>query len=131
MISNEDTLLRLIENKNQKYNLHYQNETYALEDVTIVKSQMPLHRPTNRGGVYSVSDKEYKIKGTVHDISLVPAISKMMLGPNAEFLEIPITTNITHDGKPKSITLFTYLTNVMHNSAKIEFNMLIVRIALG
>ncbi|MBI5377695.1 MAG: hypothetical protein HZA82_03635 [Thaumarchaeota archaeon] len=88
---------------------------------------MPVNRPTTRGGVYSVSDKEYKIKGTIHDLSLIPFISKMMLGPNTEFQEIPVKTQVEIDGKNNTCTLFTYLINAMNNSSKIIFNLLIVR----
>ncbi|MGI0010171.1 MAG: hypothetical protein ACREAE_02080, partial [Nitrosopumilaceae archaeon] len=66
----------------REYRLYYQDKVYSLDDVTIAKSPMPVNKPTTRGGVYSVSDKEYEIKGTIHDLSLVPFISKMMLGPN-------------------------------------------------
>jgi hypothetical protein len=111
----------------REYYLHYQNKSYSLEDVTVIKSSMPVNKPTTRGGVYSVSDKEYKIKGTTHDMSLVPFISKMMLGPNTEFQEIPVKTQVQIDNKNTSCTLFTYLTNAMNNSSKIIFNLLIIR----
>lgn len=111
----------------REYYLHYQNKSYSLEDVTVIKSSMPVNKPTTRGGVYSVSDKEYKIKGTIHDMSLIPFISKMMLGPNTEFQEIPVKTQVQIDNKNISCTLFTYLTNAMNNSSKIIFNLLIIR----
>ena len=114
----------------REYHLYYQNKVYPLEDVTITKSSMPVNKPTTRGGVYSVSDKEYKIKGTIRDLSLMPFISKMMLGPNTEFQEIPIKTNLEIDGKNRSCTLFAYLTNAMNNSSKIVFNLIIIRIKI-
>ncbi|HSD05189.1 MAG TPA: hypothetical protein VLB45_05490 [Nitrosopumilaceae archaeon] len=127
MSLDENLLSQIMEKQNQEYFLHYKNKTYVLENVTIAKFPMPVNKPTTRGGVYSISDKEYKIKGTIHDTSLVPFISKMMLGPNAEFEEIQITTKILHEGKIKMLTLFAYLTNAMNNSSKIEFNLLLVR----
>jgi len=128
MSLNETILLQLMQDATKReYSLHYQNKVYSLEDVTVTKSPMPVNKPTIRGGVYSVSDKEYKIKGTIHDMSLVPFISKMMLGPNTEFQEIPVKTQIQIDDKNISCTLFTYLTNAMNNSSKIIFNLLIVR----
>lgn len=133
MTFDEPLLSKLIEDKdeNQDYLLHYKNKVYVLENVTIAKFPMPVNRPTTRGGVYSISDKEYKIKGTIRDTSLVPFLSKMMLGPNTEFEEIQVTTKMSHEGKGKTLTLFTYLTNAMHNSSKIEFNLLIVRTNLN
>lgn len=114
----------------REYHIYYQDKVYFLEDVTITKSPMPVNKPTTRGGVYSVSDKEYKIKGTIRDLSLIPFISNMMLGPNTEFREIPIKTNLEIDGKNRSCTLFAYLTNTMNNSSKIVFNLIIIRIKI-
>jgi hypothetical protein len=124
----ESVLSRLTQDiTKREYRLYYQDKVYSLEDVIVSKSQMPVSKPTSRGGVYSISDKEYKIKGTIHDLSLVPFVSKMMLGPSTEFQEIQIKTQVEIDGKNRSCTLFTYLTNAMNNSSKIIFNLLIVR----
>ena len=128
MSLDENILLRLAQDTTKhEYRLYYQDNVYSLDDVVITKSQMPVNKPTTRGGVYSISDKEYKIKGTIHDLSLVPFISKMMLGPSTKFQEIPIKTQVEIDGKNRSCTLFTYLTNTMNNSSKIIFNLLIIR----
>ena len=134
MTLDENVISKLIETqeiKKQEYTLHYQDKLYTLEDVVIAKSTMPVNRPTTRGGVYSVNDKEYKIKATSFDLSLIPLISKMMLVPNTEFQEIPIITNINYEGKLRSLTLFTYLTSAMNNSSKIELNLLVIRTSLG
>lgn len=128
MSLDEAILSQLTQNTTKReYRLYYQNKVYLLEDVTITKTPMPVNKPTTRGGVYSVSDKEYKIKGTIRDLSLIPFISKMMLGPNTEFQEIHVKTQVQIDNKNTSCTLFTYLTNAMNNSSKIIFNLLIIR----
>ncbi len=125
----DENLLSQLERDSTKYEyrIYYQDKVYYLEDVTIIKSPMPVNKPTSRGGVYSISDKEYKMNGTIRDLTLIPFISKMMLGPNTEFQEIPIKTHVEIDGKIRSCTLFTYLTNAMNNSSKIIFNLLIIR----
>ena len=125
----DESVLSQLEQDSTKreYQVYYQNKVFTLEDVTITKSTMPVNKPTSRGGIYSVTNKEYKIKGTIHDLSLLPFISKMMLGPNTEFQEIPIKTHLEIDGKDVSCTLFAYLTNAMNDSSKIVFNLLIVR----
>ncbi|MNC97770.1 hypothetical protein D3C83_155420 [compost metagenome] len=51
-----------------------------------------------------------------------------MLGPNTEFREIKITTQIIHDGKKLSLSLFTNLTNSVQSSSKIELNMILVKL---
>jgi hypothetical protein len=128
MEMDESVLSQLEQNSTKReYQIFYQDKVYLLDDVTITKSTMPVNRPTSRGGVYSVSDKEYKIKGTIRDLSLLPFISKMMLGPNTEFQEIPIKTSLEIERKNKSCTLFAYLTDAMNNSTKIVVNLLIIR----
>ena len=123
----ENVLSQLTQDSTKhEYRLYYLDRVYLLEDVTITKSSMPVNKPTTRGGVYSISNKEYKIKGTIHDLSLIPFISKMMLGPNAEFQEILIKTHMEIDGKNRTCSLFTYLTNAMNNSSKIIFSLLIM-----
>ncbi|MGH9998336.1 MAG: hypothetical protein ACRD90_00525 [Nitrosopumilaceae archaeon] len=128
----DENVLSKLEQDSTKheYHIYYQDKVYSLEDVTITKSPMPVNKPTTRDGVYSVSDKEYKIKGTIRDLSLIPFISNMMLGPNTEFQEIPIKTHLEIDGKNSSCTLYTYLTNAMNDSSKIVFNLLIIRIKI-
>ena len=124
----ESVLSQLEQNSTKReYQIYYEDKVYPLDDVTITKSTMPVNRPTSRGGVYSVSDKEYKIKGTIQDLSLLPFISKMMLGPNTEFQEILIKTSLEIERKNKSCTLFAYLTNAMNNSSKMVLNLLIIR----
>ena len=124
----ESVLSQLEQNSTKReYQIYYQDKLYPLDDVTITKSTMPVNRSTSRGGVYSVSDKEYKIKGTIWDLSFLPFISKMMLGPNTEFQEIPIKTSLEIERKNKSCTLYAYLTNAMNNSSKIVLNLLIIR----
>ena len=110
-----------------EYHIHYQDKMYSLEDVAITESIMPVNKPTNRGGIYSVNDKEYKIKGTIRDLSILSFIPKMMLGPSTEFQEIPIKTHLEIGGENRTCTLFAYLTNAMNNSSKIVLNLLIIR----
>ena len=125
----DENVLSLLQKDSAKheYNIYWQDKVYHLEDVTITKSTMPVNKPTFRGGIYSVNDKEYKIRGTILDLSLLPFIPKMMLGPSTEFQEIPIKTCLEMDGKNRTCTLFTYLTNAMNNFSKIVFNLLIIR----
>jgi hypothetical protein len=125
----DESVLSQLEQDSAKheYRIFYQNKEYTLEDVNVTKSTMPVNKPTSRGGAYSISDKEFKLKGTIRDLSLLPFISKMMLGPNTEFQEIPIRTTAEIDGKSRPCTLFSYLTNAMNNSSKIVLTLLIIR----
>jgi len=125
-------LLELLMSINQKqsldYTLHIDNRTYSLTDVSIVNSPTPVNAPTTRGGVYFSDTFAYKIKGMIHDLSIIPLLSKTMLGPNTEFHDIKITTQIIRDCNKLSLSLFTNLTNSVQSSSKIELNMILVKL---
>jgi len=111
-----------------KFRLHLGDRSYQLTSVMIVNSPTPVNSPTTRGGVYFSDTFAYKIRGTIDDLSVVPLLSKTMLGPNTEFGEIKITTDILKDDKKKLLTLFTNLTNSVQSSSKIELNMILVKL---
>ena len=104
------------------------NVEYPFKDVLIKKSPTPVNAPTTRGGVYFSDKFAYKVKGTIHDLSVIPFLSKNMLGPNTEFVEIKITTQIVIDGTPKTLHLFANLINTVQKPTQIELNMILVRI---
>ncbi len=127
-------LLELLMNINKKnplvYVIHLDGQEYPLSDVSVVNSPTPVNSPTTRGGVYFSDTFAYKIKGIINDLSVVPLLSKTMLGPNTEFGEIKITTDITSDDKKITLSIFTNLTNSVQSSSKIELNMILVRLEL-
>jgi hypothetical protein len=55
-------------------------------------------------------------------------LSKTMLGPNTEFGEIKITTQITIDDKKITLSIFTNLINSVQSSSKIELNMILIKL---
>ena len=116
------------ENASLKYVLHLGNQQYDLEDVSVVNAPTPVNSPTTRGGVYFSDKFAYKVKGTIRDLSVVPLLTKTMLGPNTDFGEIKIFTNFEMDGKKKEVLLSTNLTNSMQTSSHIELNMILVSI---
>lgn len=125
----DDKLLSSITQNNAdcNYTLHLDNKSYQLRDVSITKSQTPLTKPNMRGGVYFSDTFHYRIKATVDD-TIVPFLSKAMLGPNTEFKNLKITSNLKKDEGTKNISIFTNLTNTMQSSSKVELNMVIVEI---
>ena len=125
-------LLELLMSINEKQSLDYvlslDDKTYHLADVSIMNSPTPVNAPMTRGGVYFSDTFAYKIKGVITDLSIIPLLSKTMLGPNTEFHEIKITTQIIRDGNKLSLSLFTNLTNSVQSSSKIELNMILVKL---
>lgn len=104
------------------------DKKFTLENVSIVNSPTPVNSPTTRGGVYFSDKFAYKVKGTIKDLSVVPLLSKTMLGPNTDFGEIKITTQLELDGKMNALSLFTNLTNSVQSSDQIELHMILVNI---
>ena len=131
MSVNQELLNVLIDANNREslnYELYVHDSKYVLEDVLIVNSPTPVNSPTTRGGVYFSDKFAYKVKGIVKDLSIIPLLSKTMLGPNTDFSPIKITTAVDSNGKTMNFTLFTNLTNSMQNSSQIELNMILVNL---
>jgi hypothetical protein len=111
-----------------EYTLHLNDQEYALENVSIVNSPTPVNSPTTRGGVYFSDKFAYKLKGTVHDLSIIPLLTKTMLGPNTEFGEIKITTKIEFNNQKKDVSIHANLTNSIQGQSKIDLNMIIINL---
>ena len=134
MTLDEKTLVEIIEvQKSHKldYILHLEKVTYLLDSVSIAKSSTPVNRPTSRGGVYFSDTFAFKIKAVVDDLSIAELLSKSMLGPNPEFQELEITTNVPIKDSIKKVTFFVNLTNSMQSSSHIELNMTIISLKIG
>src|SRR2546430_8940404 len=121
----EKILSKLIEADDIKYSLYIDGKKYNLEQVDMAKSSIPVRKPTTRGGVYFSDTTAYKIKATTYDLSLIPLISKVMLGPNTDFKPLEIKTNLNIDGKRRKIILTTHLTNTMNSAIKLELHLIV------
>ncbi len=122
------TLMSQNENKSLNFTLTLNELSFPLIDVSITNSPIPVNEPTTRGGVYFSDTFAYKMKGIVEDLSIVPLLTKKMLGPNTEFGELKITTQIDCEGKPVTLELFTNLTNSVQTPNSIELSMIIVKL---
>lgn len=127
MSVNEKLLLQLMTKLDAKYNLYFNKEICSLTNVSIIKFPTLIRKPTTRGGVYFSDTIAYKIKAITDQVSLLPVLSKAMLGPNQEFQEIPIETHIEIDGKIKPLILITNLINIVQSSSKLELNLIITQ----
>ena len=68
------------------------------------------------------------MKCIVDDLSVVPLLTKKMLGPNTEFGELKITTTIQSDGKSIPVEISTNLTNSVQTPSSIELSLIIVKL---
>jgi len=121
----EKILSKLIEANDIKYSLFLDGKEYHLDQVSIARSSIPVRKPTTRGGVYFSDTTAYKIKASTNDLSLIPLISKVMLGPNTDFKPLEIKAALNIDGKDRKIILTTHLTNTMNSSTKLELHLIL------
>ena len=131
MSINQDLLenLMIYAKQNSPECLLYLNDaSFPLIDVSITNSPIPVNEPTTRGGVYFSDKFAYKMKGIIENLSVVPLLTKKMLGPNTEFAELKISTQIESDGNPINLEIFTNLTNSVQTPNSIELSMIIVKL---
>jgi hypothetical protein len=123
-----ETLMEFADKNPLKFTLFLNNQTYPITSTSITNSPIPVNEPTTRGGVYFSDKFAFKMKCVVDDLSIVPLLTKKMLGPNTEFGELKITTQIDSDDKPVNVEIFTNLTNSVQTPTSIELSMIIVKI---
>lgn len=123
-----DSLLKLQEKQRLEFSVYVENKSFFLHGASIEKSSTPVTSPTLRGGVYFSDTYVYKIKGIVNDSTIIPLLSKTMLGPNAKFSDILVKTSAKIDSNKTNISLHTNLTNSMQSSSKIELNLIITKV---
>jgi len=125
-------LLEILMNFNEKnspeYKLYLQDEIYSMNSVSILNSPIPVNEPTTRGGVYFSDKFAYKMNGTIKDLSVIPLLTKKMLGPNTEFDELKITTQIKSNETSLNLEIYTNLTNSVQTPNSIELSMIIVKL---
>ena len=122
-----NSLLQLQEKQRLEFSVHIENKSFILNEASIEKSSTPVTSPTMRGGVYFSDTYVYKIKGIVSDSTIIPILSKTMLGPSTEFSDILVKTSAIISSNKTDISLHTNLTNSMQSSSKIELNLIIIR----
>ena len=113
-----------------KFTILVNDRIFSLMDVSIANSSIPVNEPTTRGGVYFSEKFAYKMKGVINDLSVIPLLTKKMLGPNTEFGELKISSQIESNGKIMPIDIFTNLTNSVQTPNSIELSMIIVELKL-
>jgi hypothetical protein len=111
-----------------KYEIQINEILFPITDVLITHSPTPVNEPTTRGGVYFSDKFAYKMKGVIKDLSVIPLLTEKMLGPNTEFGELKITTQINHDGATLDLEILTNLTNSVQTPDSVELSMIILKL---
>ena len=125
-----ETLMKFTVEHSPKFILHLNDNSYNLIDVSIENSPIPVNEPTTRGGVYFSEKFAHKMKGSIEDLSIVPLLTKKMLGPNTEFGELKISSQIVFNNKPVSVDISANLTNSVQTPNSIELSMIIIELKL-
>ena len=123
-----ENLMVFNEKNTPEYHLNLDTISYSMKNVSITNSPIPVNEPTTRGGVYFSDTFAYKMRGVIDDLSVVPLLTKNMLGPNTEFGELKITVKIESKSKPINLEIFTNLTNSVQTPNSIELSMIIVKL---
>lgn len=116
------------EKNSPQYQLYLNGDIFPITCVSITNSPIPVNEPTTRGGVYFSEKFAYKMKGVIEGLSVVPLLTKKMLGPNTEFVELKISTQIESNGESMNLEIFTNLTNSIQTPDSIELSMIIVKL---
>jgi len=113
---NEKELQKIVEEHNANFKILIENNSFSIDEIKISQTDNPITEPTTRGGVYFAEMKEWKAEVTIFDTTISKHLSKAMLGPNKEFLDIILYATIKDRQK---ISLVTNLKNSMQNASKI------------
>jgi len=130
MIENEDVLIKLSETKNLLGTIHVEAKSYQVSKMSIVKSTIPVRKPTTRGGVYFTDTSAYKIKAVTSDIAISSEIPKLMLGPNTDFKPFFVKTELAVGDTRQPVTLTVHLTNAVNTKDHVELNLIVDKVDL-
>ena len=113
---NEKELQGIVEKFSSNFKILIENKSFVVDEIKIHQTDNPITEPTTRGGVYFAEMREWKVEATILDTSISKHLSKAMLGPNKDFLDITLHATIENGRK---ISLVTNLKNSMQNVSKI------------
>lgn len=122
-----DILFRLAESKAQEpYIVKIGEKTYPVDTAELRYSEVPVTKPTTRGGVYFSDKNVFKIKVKISGHDMSKTLSATMLGPNQDFKKILILTTVDVGSDKKELTIFGNLINYVQKSSGFELNLVVV-----
>ena len=113
---NEKELQEIVGKSNSNFKILIENKSFVVDEIKMLQTDNPITEPTTRGGVYFAEMKEWKLEATVFDTTISKHLSKAMLGPNKDFLDIILAASIENNQK---LSLVTNLKSSMQNAEKI------------
>ena len=113
---NEKELQELVQKNKLNFKIMIENNSFKINEIEVFQTDNPITEPTTRGGVYFAEMKEMKVQATILETEVSKHLSKAMLGPNKDFLDIELRAKMENS---KEICLITNLTNSMQNISKV------------
>ncbi len=113
---NEKELQEIVHKNSSNFKMLIGKDSFEVNEIKVFQTDNPVTEPTTRGGVYFAELKELKVQTTILDTSISKHLSKAMLGPNKDFLDILLQGDIENGEK---ISLVTNLTNSMQDASKV------------
>lgn len=95
-------------------------QKFSVDSSTLDYSDVPVNKPTTRGGVYFSDTKVFRARLVVADKSISAVLPKAMLGPNTEFAKIQLMP------QNNTAEILANLTNYVQKSSGFELNLIIV-----
>ena len=117
---NEKELQELVQENKLDFKIIIEGNSFRINEIEVFQTDNPITEPTTRGGVYFAEMKELKVQATILDTEISKHLSKAMLGPNKDFLDIELEARM-EDGE--KICLIVNLTNSMQNALKVVLYM--------
>lgn len=109
----------LVAQKTAIQSIIIQGKTFFVDSSEITYSDVPVNRPTIRGGIYHTDTMAFKARVTISDSMISSVLSKTMLGPNQEFAQIEIIAS-------NKTRIFANLTNYVQKSTGYDLNLVLV-----
>ena len=113
---NMKELQKIVQKNSLDFKILIENNSFTVDEIKMFQTDNPITEPTTRGGVYFAEMKEWKVEATILDTAISKYLSKAMLGPNKDFLDIILYT--INENREK-ISLVANLKNSMQNTSKI------------
>ena len=113
---NENELQEIVEKSSSDFKIIIEDKSFIVDEIKMHQTDNPITEPTTRGGVYFAEMKEWRVEATIFETSISKHLSKAMLGPNKDFLDIILHATMENGHK---ISLVTNLKNSMQNASKI------------
>lgn len=122
-----DLLFRLVKAQNNgPCIMKIGQNSYGVDSLELNYSEIPLTKPSTRGGVYFSDKMAFKAKVRVSDLGITKVLSKTMLGPNQEFEKIHLLMDLESGEGKKALTIFGNLINYVQKKSVLELNLVVI-----